>query len=59
MLGLWWRKKRMHVTNHKLGMIISVICSYIGAALMVKEDSIKGKAFCFKSANQHITQLLV
>ena len=41
-------KKRMHVTNHKLGMIISVICSYIGAALMVKRRFDQGKGFLFQ-----------
>ena len=41
-------KKRMHVTNHKLGMIISVICSYIGAALMVKRRFDQRKGFLFQ-----------
>ena len=41
-------KKKMHVTNHKFGMIISLIFSYIGAALMVKRRFDQGKGFLFQ-----------
>ena len=37
-------KKEKYVTNHKLGMIISVICSYRGCS-MVKRRFIKGRLF--------------
>ena len=40
-------EKRTHVTNHNL-MIISIICSYIGAALMVKRRFDQGKGFLFQ-----------